>query len=285
MEDFKVDCITILYNDKPSNCDDVRMLFVLEGFIVIKIGDKVVDLIYNQLLIVPPKINLLYNRHKCVKGYYISFSYTYYVTNGVDYLDSFLKNYFRAETYTKIPLSYMSSIHLGSLVYYLQLHQGGDNTYNDLIEQEIYLLRFNLLLLELTNCLHQFDKSPKALFDKNRRIAFDFLKLLDNYITYNHSVKFYAGKLNITPTQLSRVLKRITKKTAKEFIQNAIVQKAKFQLLNSDLKLNELASRLGFSDVIIFGRFFKRHTGITPLHYRKINYKRKKPKQKNNLKP
>ena len=64
-------------------------------------------------------------------------------------------------------------------------------------------------------------------------------------------------------------------------VQNFIVMKkinrAKSLLSTTDLKMDEVAERVGYTDYISFARIFKNHVGITPAQYRsdfKQNYKK-----------
>jgi YesN/AraC family two-component response regulator len=43
---------------------------------------------------------------------------------------------------------------------------------------------------------------------------------------------------------------------------------AKSLLANTNNSMKEIAFELYFEDPAYFGRFFKKHTGLTPLHFR-----------------
>jgi AraC-like DNA-binding protein len=57
--------------------------------------------------------------------------------------------------------------------------------------------------------------------------------------------------------------------SAKSFIDDCLLQEIKLLLLSTDLSIQELSDRLHFSDQSHLGRFFKRHTGLSPSVYRK----------------
>jgi AraC family transcriptional regulator, transcriptional activator of pobA len=67
------------------------------------------------------------------------------------------------------------------------------------------------------------------------------------------------------------LVKNETGKTNKEFIQLAIIEKAKYKLLNSIDTVSEIAYYLGFEYPQYFNRLFKNKTGMTPLEFRSIN--------------
>lgn len=81
-------------------------------------------------------------------------------------------------------------------------------------------------------------------------------------------VTAYAARLNITPNHLNKVIKGVTGKSPSEWIEEAIMVKAKMLLRNTSKPLSEIASELGIHDQSYFARRFKRHEGITPSLYR-----------------
>jgi len=65
-----------------------------------------------------------------------------------------------------------------------------------------------------------------------------------------------------------RVTCTLTGETPKEMIDKWIVHEIKLMLMFSDLSLQQIADRMHFPDQSYLGRFFKRHTGSSPLAYR-----------------
>lgn len=84
-----------------------------------------------------------------------------------------------------------------------------------------------------------------------------------------HQTTDYASELNVTPDYLSRVVKSLTGKTSKEFIQARIIIEAKRLIVFSDLTSKEIGYQLGFSEPANFSAFFKKHTGFPPSQFNK----------------
>lgn len=112
----------------------------------------------------------------------------------------------------------------------------------------------------------------------NNDLVTKFELLLKNY--FNHDtlidkglpgVEYFANALHLSPGYLSDVLKKETGKTTKDFIQNEVLEQAKYKLLNSNATVNEIAYSLGFEYPQYFNRLFKSKTGMTPLAYRQLN--------------
>ncbi|MDR1602548.1 MAG: helix-turn-helix domain-containing protein [Tannerella sp.] len=97
----------------------------------------------------------------------------------------------------------------------------------------------------------------------------DFLLLLKEHCKSQHEVSFYAGKLCITPQYLSLILKEQSGHSASQWIQNALVVEAKRMLKMPRTTIQKVADDLNFPDQSAFGKFFRKHTGFSPLAFRK----------------
>lgn len=82
------------------------------------------------------------------------------------------------------------------------------------------------------------------------------------------SVKFIAGKLNLSPNYLSDMLRVQTGQTTQQHIQNKIIEKAKEFLSTTNMSVSEVAYQLGFEHPQSFHRLFKKYSSVSPLEYR-----------------
>jgi AraC family transcriptional activator of pobA len=67
---------------------------------------------------------------------------------------------------------------------------------------------------------------------------------------------------------LNRICNEILKKTTTEVIIHRVVLEAKRMLMNKNLTVNEVATKLGYDDYSYFVRLFKKNTGMTPKTFR-----------------
>ena len=88
---------------------------------------------------------------------------------------------------------------------------------------------------------------------------------------YISLLKFYADKLLISSKYLSNTVREITNQPPSKFITEALLNNAKILLLNSDNSIKEISNELDFSDQYAFGKFFKKHTGLSPSNFKKTN--------------
>ncbi len=95
-----------------------------------------------------------------------------------------------------------------------------------------------------------------------------FLTLAEKHASTQRETSFYADKLCLTPKYLSRLVKEKTGRTAKEIILNYVSLQARSMLLGTDLQIQQISDALHFPSQSVFGKFFKRTTGLSPREYR-----------------
>lgn len=96
-----------------------------------------------------------------------------------------------------------------------------------------------------------------------------FLALVEMHAFSQRETSFYADKLCLTPKYLSRLVKEKTGRTAKEIILNFVILQARTMLLGTDLNIQQISDTLHFPSQSVFGKFFKKATGLSPREYRK----------------
>lgn len=84
----------------------------------------------------------------------------------------------------------------------------------------------------------------------------------------HRDVKFYAELQHLTPRYFSTVIREVSGKTPIEWINLSLVTEAKKLLATPELNIKEIALQLNFEDQSLFGRYFKRITGLSPSSFR-----------------
>ena len=95
-----------------------------------------------------------------------------------------------------------------------------------------------------------------------------FLSLVADKYRNAHDVSFYATAMNITPRYLAQLTRLIAAKTPKQIVDDYILDESKRQLSNTSQSIQQVATTMGFTSQIIFARFFKSKTGLSPKQYR-----------------
>ena len=80
-----------------------------------------------------------------------------------------------------------------------------------------------------------------------------------------------AAKLNLTSEYLGTKFHREMGITFSTYIKNLRMKKAKELLIGTDLKLYEIAQKVGYANPKYFSRVFKEETGQLPADYRRTH--------------
>ena len=100
-----------------------------------------------------------------------------------------------------------------------------------------------------------------------------YLEKAMRYIQRNYcemiSVDNIAEFAGISRSHLYRIFMKNTGMSPNEFLSAYRINKACGLLRSSDLKINEIASSVGFQDQLYFSRVFKKNKGVSPSKYLK----------------
>ena len=118
---------------------------------------------------------------------------------------------------------------------------------------------------------HLNQDNDDDMLRQSDRIYRRFMFLLADNTNVNRSVKSYADELCVSPKYLTSVCRKHSDCTASELIATAVISRIKQLLLYSDLSIKEVASEMGFDNLSFFGKYVKKHLGLSPNHYRKAN--------------
>ena len=136
------------------------------------------------------------------------------------------------------------------------------------------LIAMNIELL-LNYCLRFYERQFATREVNNKDLLQRFEYHLLDYLNQTETnkglptVKYFASRLCISPNYFGDLIKKETGKSPQEYIQEAIIQKAKILILETNHSMNEISSKLGFKFPQHFARFFKKHTGKTPTELKK----------------
>ena len=118
----------------------------------------------------------------------------------------------------------------------------------------------------------QVDEARKLALDphatRSNQVFEHFLTLVSEHHNTERGVAFYADKLCLTPKYLSKLVKTASGRSAPDWIDSFVILEAKNLLKYSDLPIKEVVYRLHFPNPSVFHKFFKAHTGLTPMQYR-----------------
>jgi AraC-like DNA-binding protein len=128
------------------------------------------------------------------------------------------------------------------------------------LSQRYYQRQFNTRSAQNKDVLNQFQSFLKEYYDNG---------LFSESGT--PSVEYFSDKVSLSANYMSDLLKKETGYSAKDQINNFIVEKAKTLLLSESESVSGIAYTLGFNYPHYFSRLFKSKTGMTPQEYRQMH--------------
>lgn len=134
--------------------------------------------------------------------------------------------------------------------------------------------REKILQTELLSLLYKFKEiqedytSQEILPNKKQAIVLKFKNLVNNLYISTKQVGDYAAKLFVSANSLNAIVKETTGKTAKEIINDKVIQESKKMLLYTSNDIAQIAFTIGFDEPTHFIRFFKTYTKLTPKEFR-----------------
>jgi len=151
-----------------------------------------------------------------------------------------------------------------------ELQQGVDKHSKKLVASNIELF--------LNYCDRFYDRQFITRDNVNKGILEKFEEQLNGYFSSDMpqnyglpSVAWFADELNLSANYFGDLIKKETGKSAKDYIQDKIIDLAKNKTFNTDKTVNEIAYELGFKYPQHFTRLFKQRVGMTPKEFRRLN--------------
>ncbi len=96
---------------------------------------------------------------------------------------------------------------------------------------------------------------------------------IDNNLAEDLSLNTISSMFYHSPTYFSRLFKKVTGYGFSEYVINTRLKKAKELLEETNLKVGEIAAKVGYDSVPYFIKSFKKVYGKTPNEYRIISLK------------
>lgn len=185
-------------------------------------------------------------------------------------IDSY--NFFNYEVYEALHLSQNEQNTMNQIIQLIQdeIKERIDNHSQQVLVSNIeLLLNYSKRFYE-----RQFNTRSASNSDVVSRVEM----LLKNYYVQNQiiekgqpTIQYLAEHCHLSASYLSDLLAKETGRSAKDHINDFLINKAQDLLLGSTYSVSEIAYTLGFNYPHYFGRLFKQKIGKTPQEYRQLN--------------
>ena len=123
------------------------------------------------------------------------------------------------------------------------------------------------------------DDKKSQVIEQIKDAIIELVHYKDSDLKVNLS-DYLASKLNRDYSSLSKLFSEVTNTTIEKYLIAQKIERAKELLVYGELSLNEIADKLNYSSTAHLSAQFKKVTGLTPSHFRKIGENRRKPLDK-----
>ncbi len=126
-------------------------------------------------------------------------------------------------------------------------------------------LRFGLELM---------DDKKSVLIQKIKNVVVELVHYSDEPLLVNFS-EYLSKKLQHDYTYLANLFSEIQGTTIEKFIISHKIERVKELLVYNELTLSEISVQMHYSSVAYLSTQFKKVTGLTPSHFKKLKQKRR----------
>ena len=115
---------------------------------------------------------------------------------------------------------------------------------------------------------NRYDASARKSHSREQILYSDFMQLVNIYAAAEHNIDFYASRLCLSARYMSTIVKKVSGKSAKQWIDDTIIVHTKINLKHTNKTVAQICDEMNFPNPSFFSKYFKRLTGMTPLQYR-----------------
>lgn len=250
--------------DEPHRHNFYTVLIINEAKGQHKIDFNTYELAEKQIFFVAPgQVHQVIETQKSF-GFVMTFSNQFLVENSIPL--SFIESLNLFQNYGQSPPLQPADEQFEAIAHFA--HQIFGLFHSDANMKDLSIGSFLKLLLIECNNICAINPIESDVDTTGDNLIRSFKKAVNGHYKKEHSTKFYADELFISPDHLNRTVKAKIGKTAKEYIQARIITEAKRLLYFTELSNKEIGYALGFSEPANFSAFFKKHTQLSPLHFR-----------------
>ncbi|WP_121811065.1 helix-turn-helix domain-containing protein [Mucilaginibacter kameinonensis] len=221
-----------------------------------------------MLLATPFHVLRIYNSSPDFLCRFVVFSKAFLIENSVNshFLESF--SYFNSAS---IPVIYPDNADAKMILeIYLLIRQKltrEGHPYHVEISRSILMT----LLYEIQAIYEKQHIIIKGKQTRKQELNVLFQALVFHHYKEHRNVQYYADALYVSSKHLTETIKDVTGRTAGEWIDDAVILEAKVLLRNHEISIARAAESIHFPDQSSFGKYFKKHTGMSPSDYRAIS--------------
>lgn len=184
------------------------------------------------------------------------------VKKHLDELFNFLK---QSNNYSAFFIKYLLCNVVNSFITNYQISKNSSVIVNRIMKYN----RLEELHQEIIKILNEADETQQNLLSQKKDAIKDAVNFIHQNYNKDISLQQLADHVFLSPNYLSYLFKLEMNQTITEYIINNRLEKAKYLLKNTPLKIAQVSRQVGYDNVPYFTSLFKKYYGMTPGNSRK----------------
>ncbi|MFG4003303.1 AraC family transcriptional regulator [Flavobacterium aquidurense] len=251
----------------PFRSDSYTIMIILSGSSKIQFNLIDYTLQANDIILTSPHtVTHIKEIESSVSLIGINFTMNFALSHSLNRTDVSAFEFFASKTALSLKLKESEVSILSKLT---ELLHEKNTTKSTFYSKEILAHSFNLLMYQVAAIYSERYATTITKMTRKEELTSKFIKLLEENFKKERKVQFYSDLLNLTAAHLSKILKEVSGKTTGELIDAVVITEACILLANPALSISQISDELNFSDQSFFGKFFKKHIGLSPSEYRR----------------
>ena len=238
------------YRQRNSGATDYICIYCIDGSGTIELGKQIFALERGEIFFIPPAVPHIYHSNASKPW---SILWIHFQMDATNTFDLPFKKVIRIKSREKNALLQR---------YFIDLFDAGEAAASP--KRLAYLSQLLQLILTTVSYLEEDLASDPQQTYLHKAIQF-MLEHLREDIT----LEDLCRHLKISSSYISAIFNRYTGKSPIDYLIDMRVEQACRLLKLSDMKIYEIAKRVGYHDQYYFSRTFKKKMGIPPKDYRK----------------
>ena len=141
-----------------------------------------------------------------------------------------------------------------------------------------------LKLALIESGLELMDDKRSVLIERIKNVIIEMVHHTDEVIKINFS-HHLSEKLNYDYTYLANLFSEVQGTTIEQYIIAHKIERIKELIIYGELNITEIAWKMNYSSVAHLSNQFKKMTGLTPSHFKKMKDKRRSPIEEIGIRP
>ena len=248
--------------------DSMEIIEVTSGTVLVEIGTDTVEARKGEFVYIPPTLVFRVIAVEGTAGICSMVFNSSIIEQNMENFDTEILYMFYVQSKNKITVFGESHPIFGVLRQYMQ------ESYDEYVSKDVCYklpIRANIYLI-MTALLRYYCGSKDEL---DRIVYHNVMRLrpVVNYIAEHYGEKIYIETLSdmitVSPDYFTKMFKDSIGKTPVDYINGVRINHALALLSGTDVPVNEIAERIGFSNPNYFHKIFKQYMNVSPLAYRK----------------